>query len=427
MKSLLPTRSPAILHVLDHSIPMHSGYSFRTIAIVAQQRAMGWRPILLTGCRHLASREVEEEVDGWQFFRTPPIAATSGMAAEAGRMRALARRLDEVVEETQPDIIHAHSPVLNLLPALWVGRRRRLPVVYEIRALWEDAAVSHGTASEGGLRYRLTRAVETLAARRADAVTTICEGLRGELLARGVRPERLTVIPNAVDEAAFTEAGPPDEALAEALGLKGKQVLGFIGSFYRYEGLHLLLEALPLLLARLPEVRLLLVGGGPEEEALKAQAAALGRPDAVVFSGRVAHERVQSYYSLLDMLVLPRLSMRLTQLVTPLKPLEAMAQGKLVVASDVGGHRELIRDGQTGYLFAPDDAKALADCVALVLASRDQWSRVKAEARRVVETERTWKASVGRYEGVYRRLLEPGSLHPHPQPLPTGGRREGGL
>src|SRR5262249_4673220 len=102
------------------------------------------------------------------------------------------------------DIIHAHSPVLNALPALWAGRHHRLPVVYEVRSLWEDAAVDAGTAREGDLRYRATRALETYALRRVDAIATICDGLRNEIVGRGIPAERVNAIPNAVDTAHFT-------------------------------------------------------------------------------------------------------------------------------------------------------------------------------------------------------------------------------
>ena len=188
-----------------------------------------------------------------------------------------------------------------------------------------------------------------------NAVTTICEGLRGDILGRGIPPEKVTVIPNAVNIENFSMAGIRDVQLATTLGLNENVVLGFIGSFYAYEGLAVLIQALPKMLAGNPKIRVLLVGGGPQEQELKALAARFGVENKVIFTGRVPHDQVQAYYNLIDILVYPRLKMRLTDLVTPLKPLEAMAQGRLVVASDVGGHQELIQDGKTGMLFAADD------------------------------------------------------------------------
>ena len=127
--------------------------------------------------------------------------------------------------------------------------------------------------------------------------------------------------------------------------------------------------------------KLLLVGGGPEEERLRSQTAAAGLDDHVVFTGRVGHERVQAYYNAVDLLVYPRRSIRLTELVTPLKPLEAMAQERIFMASDVGGHRELIDDGETGFLFPADDAAGLASRAVEILERPEVWPEMRARGR----------------------------------------------
>ncbi|WP_018412979.1 TIGR04063 family PEP-CTERM/XrtA system glycosyltransferase [Methyloversatilis thermotolerans] len=396
-----------ILHVLDHSIPLHSGYTFRTAAILREQRRLGWETHHVTSVKHTAPGPLVEEVDGLTFHRTPwsPGAVDRvPVLRERAQMQALERRLLEVATQVRPDVLHAHSPVLNAFPALNVGRRLGIPVVYEIRAFWEDAAVDHGTTSEGSLRYRATRAMETRAVQQVDAVTTICEGLRRDLVARGVPESKITVIPNAVDIDNFAYGVPGDDALRTELGLSGKRVLGFLGSFYAYEGLDLLLRALPAILREAPDVAVLLTGGGPQDDNLKKLAAELGLQDHVKFTGRVPHAQVQRYYSLVDVLVYPRHSMRLTDLVTPLKPLEAMAQGLLLVASDVGGHKELIRDGETGMLFRAGDADDLARSVLRLLSMQQVWPQLRAAGRRHVETERNWAVSVARYRDVYGRL-----------------------
>ena len=382
-----------ILHVLDHSAPLHSGYTFRTLSILREERRRGWETFQVTSEKHVCDA-LEEEAEGFLFYRTPPSAGFVAKLPALGQMgviRSLERRLDELVSELQPDVVHAHSPALNGVAALRVGRKRGIRVVYEVRALWEDAAVDHGTSRAGGPRYRLTRALETYVLRRADAVTTICEGLRREILARGLAPEKVTVIPNAVDVEKFavSEGGP------------GGDVIGFIGSFYAYEGLELLMEAVPRLLEKRPGVSVLLVGGGPEDARLRKKVAALGIQDKVTFTGRVPFEDVGAAYDRIDVLVYPRLAMRLTDMVTPLKPLEAMAMGKVLVASDVGGHRELIRNEKTGLLFRAGDALDLAEKVDRLLGDAALRERMRREARCFVERERTWAGSVAAYESVY--------------------------
>ena len=396
-----------ILHILDHSLPLHSGYTFRTRGIIDAQRARGWQTAHLTSTKHRGAAVAEEDAEGLHFYRTPASPGWMGRLPVVNQwevVRALERRLPEVIARERPDILHAHSPSLNGVAAVRAGRRAGLPVVYECRAFWEDAAADHGTSSDWGPRYRLSRELETWVFRQADAVTCICEGLRTDIIARGIPESKVTVIPNAVDAERFAYGLARDESLVAELGLTDAIVLGFLGSFYAYEGLELAIRALPLILERRPEARLLLVGGGPQDEALRQLTRDLGLAEQVLMIGRVPHDQVHRYYGLVDVLLYPRLPMRLTDLVTPLKPLEAMAQGKLLVASDVGGHRELIRDGETGRLFRGGSAEALAEAAAVLLDAPDQWEPMRQAGRAFVERERNWPVSVARYADVYGAL-----------------------
>lgn len=397
-----------ILHILDHSLPLQSGYVYRTLGIVNQQRALGWDPVLLTSGKHYAPGPAREQIDGWEFFRTgrpTGIGADWGLVGELKIVSDLGRRLDEVVREVRPDILHAHSPVLNGLAATRYGRRLRLPVVYEVRAFWEDAWLSMHPQNRAAFRYYATRQLESYVMRQADAVVVICQGLAKEVASRGIPTDKITVVPNAVDRQAFTGAGTRDQALETRLGLRGRTVIGFFGSFYSYEGLHLLLQALPEIRREFVDATVLLVGGGPEETRLHQLATELGLGDGVVFVGRVPHDEIRRYYDLADLLAFPRVSMRLTDLVTPLKPLEAMAQERIVVASDVGGHRELIRDQQTGYLVRGDDPHSLAEGIVAALRDRASWPRIRAQALKYIDRERSWAHSVSRYAPVYGSLV----------------------
>ena len=403
-----------VLHILDHSLPLHSGYTFRTRAILKAQAALGLDVRAITGQRHGAAGPDPESVDGLVFHRTP--GAPSGPAGwrEAGEIRALAGAIERLAGTWRPDVLHAHSPALCGAAGALAGRRLGLPLVYEIRAFWEDAAVGNGQGREGSLRYRLTRALENRVIARADAVVTICAGLRDDLVARGVDPARITLSPNGVDLALFGDPPAPDAALAASAGLgsgpadaaSGGPVIGFIGSFYDYEGLDVLIDAMPLLLARQPGARLILVGGGPMDAALRARAAASSAADAIHFTGRVPHGEVERWYALMDIMAYPRKASRLTELVTPLKPLEAMAQGKLVAASAVGGHRELIADGVTGTLFAPDDPAACAHALADLAQDRSRWEILRATGRAHVRAKHDWAVNARRYPAVYQTAIE---------------------
>lgn len=400
-----------ILHVLDHSLPLHSGYTFRTRAILKAQAAAGWDVAGITGVRQyqhgLVPGAPSQTVEGLTFYRTLAEASGPSPLREWREVSLLADAIVALHGEWPFDLLHAHSPALNGLAALRASQRLGVPLVYEIRAFWEDASVGNGTGTEGSAKYRLTRALENHVVRHADHVAVICEGLKSDLIERGLPATKIVVSPNGVDLELFGSPPAADEALAAELGLTGKDVIGYIGSFYDYEGLDDLIAAMPLMQN---DAHLVMVGGGPMEQALRAQSEASPAADRIHFVGRVPHQEVERYYSLVDILAYPRKRMRLTDLVTPLKPLEAMAQGRLVAASDVGGHKELIHDRDTGTLFAADDPADMAKAIDGLFADRAGWGAMRIRARQFVEAERSWQRNIYRYDPVYHLLLGHGKL-----------------
>ena len=401
-----------VLHILDHSLPLHSGYAFRTRAIMKSQIAAGMEVRGLTGPRqtgdagaHSSDGLRQEDAEGLSFFRAPALPSGPPGIREWHEIEGLRRGIERAAQLWRPGLLHAHSPALTGMAGLRASHRLNLPLVYEIRAFWEDAAVGNGTGRAGSLKYRLTRALENRVVAGADAVFTICEGLRDDLVTRGHDAGKIGLSPNGVDMAMFGAPPPRDDELAEELGMDGGPVIGFVGSFYDYEGLDDLIDALPLLRIRHPQARLLLVGGGPMDEALRARAAASPAAAGITFTGRVPHSEVERYYSLIDVLAYPRKRSRLTDLVTPLKPLEAMAQERIVAASDVGGHRELIEDRRTGVLFPPDDPQGCAEALADLIDRCGEWDAMRERAAAHVATHHDWAHNIHRYQAVYQSLL----------------------
>jgi glycosyltransferase involved in cell wall biosynthesis len=208
------------------------------------------------------------------------------------------------------------------------------------------------------------------------------------------------LVPNAVDVTRFVPE-PRTDVVGEAR--TRHPVIGFIGSFYSYEGLDLLLEATKRIAADRPGIRVLLVGGGPEESRLRELCASANMDAQATFTGWLPHGRIVEAYRAIDIFVYPRRRNRLTELVTPLKPLEAMAMAKVVLASDVGGHRELIEDGRTGLLFRADDVSDLVVRLRGLLDAQQTWPVIGAAARSLVERERAWRAVAATYAQVYDR------------------------
>lgn len=351
-----------------------------------------------------------EEIGGFRFYRTGPFRSElAPHVSDLQLMRLLAHRIEEVAKIEKPALLHAHSPVLNVLPALWVGRKLGIPVVYEIRAFWEDAAVDHGTYAPNSWKYRIVRAMETWACRRVAQVSVLCNGIKSDLIGRGIPEEKLTVVFNGINPDDFRTLDA-DEDLAKSLGTKGKKVLGFVGSFYRYEGLDLLVKAFAKLCDTREDLVLLLVGGGEMEGELRDQVEKNSLQDRVIIPGRFPHEKIPGIYSLIDILVYPRYSMRLTELVTPLKPLEAMAMGKPLVASDIGGHRELIRNESTGLLFRPGDDSALAAVLRRLLDDAGLRERLAKQGSEWVRQNHTWSKTTAIYSTIYAKALTPTSV-----------------
>jgi PEP-CTERM/exosortase A-associated glycosyltransferase len=371
---------------------------------VVSQRRLGLEPIILTSPKHGSDRDGREVLDGVVHYRTARTGGRAPIAHELQLMVKLAARIRQVARDERVDVLHAHSPVLNGLPMIWAGRRLGLRTVYEVRTFWEDAAVSHGTHAEGSLRYRVSRALETMVLRHADAVVAIGTGIRDDVIGRGVPAARVTLVPNGVD-AEWLAPRPRATELAARLKVGGGPVFGYVGSFSQYEGLPFLVEAFPRLLARVPGAKLLLAGSGRDEEAVRQAAGRAGSD--VLLLGRVPQEQVRDLYTLLDVLVLPRRRMRLTELVTPLKPLEAMAVGTPVLASDIGGHAEMITDGETGLLFKAESSESLVDQAARLAGDPLLRQHLRENARRFVENERTWDRIVTRYASAYASAASP--------------------
>lgn len=270
----------------------------------------------------------------------------------------------------------------------------------------EEGLVEEGGASSRSILYHAYRTLDALSVRLATHVVTISEGLRRDLVSRGIAPERLTVVGNGADVTKQTPAPPCDPATLDRLGFpRDAFVLGYIGTLFAYESLDLLLDAAAKLAPELPQLRLLVVGDGPVREALIARAAALGISDRVRFTGVVPHAEVAGYYSAIDLFVVPRRPNRLTDLVTPLKPLEIMARSKPVLASDCGGHRELIVPGENGFLFPAGVPDGLPNAIREMYGRRGELPAFGMRARSWVAEHRSWRAAVQPTVALYERLV----------------------
>lgn len=386
------------VHVVEHSLSEVSGYSVRTHGLLRALQRGGQDVVAVAPCAGSAARE--EVVDGVRYRGVPTGADTRTLTGHLAGLLRLRSGVVETVRSQGASVVHAHSPGRIGLVGIAAARATGRPCLYEVRGLWEDAAVDRGKYEATSLRYRLTRRLETLALRRADAVAALGRPLRGEIISRGVASDRVFTVTNGVAAEHFLPRERRRD-LVEEFRLEDAFVIGYIGYFYRYEGVDVLLRAFARTLARVPHAKLLLVGAGDMEAELRALASELEVDSHVVFVGAVPHGAVPDHHALCDVVVYPRRRSRNTELMTPLKPLEAMSMGRAVVVSDVSGLREVT--GVAARSFHADDPKSLAE--ALEHLANDISARRDLERQaRDWTALRSWDHVVADYEPIYARL-----------------------
>jgi glycogen synthase len=409
-----------VLHVVHSGYPDTTGASIRSRYIAETQATLGIEPLVLTSPFQAPVDPVNaagvEWLRGIPYYRCFEgryndafMAPRKSLARRARKLRALiplTRLVRDLAREKSVDVIHGHGLFYCGLAAALAGRSLGIPSIYEVRSLIEDGLVQEGGASERGVLYRAYRWLDALAIRLSTHVVTISEGLQRDLVGRGVRPERITIVGNGVDVEQQTPRGVPDASLREELGVPPDAfLLGYIGTLFGYESIDLAIKAISDLVPRYPNLYLLIVGDGNARNALEDYATELNLGERVRFVRRVPHDEIGRYYSVVDLFLLPRRPTRLTDLVTPLKPLEIMARAKPLLASDCGGHRELIRDGENGFLFESGTTGGLAAGIERLRAIQSELPAFGNQARAWVAKNRSWRQAVAPTVSLYQRLI----------------------
>ena len=387
---------------------IQSGYTLRSRAVALGLRAAGLGVQAVTaagfpqGSRRLdrpALRKLDN-LDVWRIGGTGTDLSPDGLGA------ATAAGLARVVDESGSEIVVSTTPHLIAATALAVARSRKKKMIYEVRGFLEETWVSRaGDGADKSELYLRWRDAESRTMREADAVVTLSDGMREEIIARGIPAERVFVVPNGVDLSRFPPQAP-DEVLRAQLGIpEGCPVIGYIGSLVQYEGIPCLVRAAALLRDQGVDFRLLIVGSGADAGRISGAIREADLADLVVMPGRVPHAEVRRYHSLIDLFVVPRTADRVCQLVTPLKPYEAMAMGRCVVASDVAAIRQVVQEGETGRLAIPEDPADLARVLGELIESPEARAALGQAAQEWVRRERSWEAIGAIYADVVRRVV----------------------
>ncbi|WP_133249843.1 glycosyltransferase [Brachybacterium endophyticum] len=407
-----PERS-RIFYLLHNSLPHNSaGYATRTHGLLSELNRVGWDvdgvtrlgyPYDMPGMAELPDvpmRDVVGDVTYRRLLTGREIEKKNPLFSYTERYSAA---LLELAKQHRPSVIHAASNHWNGLTAVKTARKLGLPSIYEVRGLWEVTRGSRNPEWAQSNMFRFIARMESDAAKAATSVFAITEALRGEMIDRGVDGDKIRVVPNGVDTTRFTPMAR-DTELAAKLGVSGKAVIGYVGSILDYEGIELLLEAAQQLNRSREDFHVLIVGDGAELERFQNIVEEQELDHVVTFTGRVPHEDVERYYSLIDITPFPRLPLPVCEMVSPLKPFEAMAMGKAVVASNVAALEEIVTPGLNGYLHEKGSAESLIEQLSHLLDNQDLSRRIGEQARDWVVANRDWTILAQQIAEVYDEL-----------------------
>lgn len=407
------TDAQTVAYTVYSSLPYHSsGYATRTQGLLSALREIGWNvsaftrlgyPQDLPGYEHIDGDSETNVVEGVEYIRLASQGDSPARDDILSYVDCYASTLEDAIRERGVAILHAASNHLNGLASVVAARRLGIPSIYEVRGLWEVTRGSRDPVWRSSREYRQAVALETQVANCATRVITITHALKSELVSRGVAAEKIMVVPNGVDVERFKPRAR-DANLTEAMGLAGKTVIGYAGSIVDYEGLELLLEAAASLAKERNDFSVVIVGDGKGLNRLRKIVHDLSLNDRVIFCGRVPHHLVEDHMSLFDIAAFPRLGLPVCEMVSPLKPFEAMAMGISVVASDVRALAEIVEDGVNGLLHGKGDVGSLAVALKRLLDDPVLRADLGTAGRDWVVGHRDWKSVAAPIASMYGDL-----------------------
>ena len=418
----LEQKANAIVYYASQSLPhTSSGYAIRTHGLISSMVSKGYNidavlrngyPLDRNDFMGTSVNEIEIVDDVKYHFNSKESSSLINYQEvyNFNKFREYQRQATEHLIQhaklVKPSLIHSASNFVVGLAGARAAKALGIPSIYEIRGFWHLTQSTKRQGYESSDHYNLSEHFEIETAKQSDYVFTITQALKDILVEKGVQDSKIRVLPNAVDASRF-KIMKKDKDLEKDLGFKNKLVIGYIGSFVDYEGLDLLLEACALLKESHGGLfKLLLVGDGQVMQQLRRTVQFLQLEEHVVFTGRISHDEVQRYYSLIDIAPLPRKGLRVCELVSPLKPFEAMASGKVLITSSVQALAEIVDDGTTGLVFEKDNAKDLAAKLELVLLDADLRKKIGENANKWVLENHSWDVISKRVTDIYDKILE---------------------
>ncbi len=400
-----------VFYLLHNRLPYNSGgYATRSHGLLTNVASFGWD---INGVSRLGypwdkmpkieSREMDI-IDEIKYYRLLNKKIGLGKLPMKDYLEEYAKELLKKVKEEKPEIIHSASNHMNGLIGNYVAKSVGIKSVYEVRGLWEITRISRQPEWKNTEYYELMVKLEAEAAKGADVVLTLTEALKVEMISRGVDRDKIEILPNGVTSNRFQPLSR-DSELEKSLELRDKVVIGYIGSVVSYEGLEYLVDAVEILIKKgITNIAVLIVGDGAVLENIKSRVESKELNRYFIFTGRVPHEEVEKYYSLVDITPFPRKGQPVCEMVSPLKPFEAMAMEKAILSSNVSALEEIVEDGYNGLLFEKDNVEDFSEKLEKLINNKELRVKLGKQSREWVIEHRDWKVISKKLSTVYDRL-----------------------
>ncbi|MGA1875368.1 MAG: glycosyltransferase family 4 protein [bacterium] len=397
-----------ILHVLDHSLPYVTDYSLKGRYIIKLQKDFGLNPVVITSPSHALVSNPIELIEGVFHYRTflpeesTPPRRGCPFLKERLSIVSLGQAIYRVASKQKIDVIHVHSPAFNGIAALEAGQKRNIPLLYEIHDFGEKGLPKHAPGMREPVTQALRKGLDRYLCQQAGAVVITEKGLRERMIEEEISEEKIYTVSYG-DDSSLLKPIQNEEEIQKRYNLQNSPVIGFIGSLFNHEGADCLLQAFLKVREKIPETKLLLIDDG--HGLPKARAAWHDVSGHIIYVGQVKQKDIQRYYSLIDVLVYPQLKMNTGEDSSIQQPMEAMALGKAIIASDMSSLRKLIIDKKTGLLFKAGDISDLAGkCLKLVI-NKHLRQTLGDCARFQMAQDRKWLQVMAQYLRAYKNLL----------------------
>lgn len=394
------------LHILYQSVPNISGSSTRSKNLIDAQRKLGLNPVVITSPFQKGEDKNRDEIDGVSYYRTQIVGARNISVSEQKKsfltkilkgvsFLYFAIKVINLVRKEKIDIIHSHATFYCAFAGIIAGGVCRKPTIYEVRSLWYERRPAKTILNR--IEKGLYKKLEQLSIACSKKIVCINKNLKEHLMKQlFIKEDKISVVSNAVD-VRWLESLPLKKRNSNSLRF------GYVGSISPIEGLELTIEAFKND-TTLKNHPFYVYGGGPNQyiSKLKTQASANFK-----FLGQIKKEFIWKAYNSIDVIVIPRPPSLITNTVTPLKPLEGVGAGKIVVVSDIPPMHELIEDQKTGFFFKSTSYNDLVDTLKKIISKYSEISeyekQVKGSKKTVLE-KYSWLNNALQYKRLYETI-----------------------